>query len=599
MLISRKPLVLAGLALLGCVAFSLAAFSEVQADELKEDRKTEAAPKATEDTETKLSAAIDREIAKLWERDGIKPGAQSSDEEFLRRVYIDTVGMPPSPDEVVAFLKDESTDKRSVLIDKLVDDRRFGEHIADQWLDIMIGRGKGGKDDGMILGIWLADEINAGRGFDEVIYEIISASGTMADNPPVAYYSSKKNLMTQDVAGEAAKHFTGVQIQCAQCHDHPYEENWHVADFNGVAAFFWPLRVNRNGKAQPRLGVVSDRKGKPVPFKDVEKKIKSSTPDQLPTLLKSARFQAPKYLEGAEAGIKDARNWRSGWAKWVVSKDNTQTQRYLANRFWSFLFGMGLQNPVDDFNSFNEPSHPELLNLLAVDLRDHDYDIKRLYRAVLKSRTWQLSSDEVKGAELWHFANHPVRQLSPEQFFAALLNVQSAAQRGRAVKSGGGNPYTKMRRQAEGKDPRTKDKKIEYDLDSIKKLEAIYATGSEEWFVRRSASRNFASYTEDDEMIEADAFSLTIDQALLLMNGKETNFLSDWSRGSVLDTVVSAHKDDAARIEQLYLIVLSRRPTAIETKRMLDYAKESKGSEGAWEDILFSLLVSSEFSTNH
>lgn len=595
MLIFRRPLVLAGLALFGCVAFCLAAFSDVQADELKEDRKTEAAP---EDAEVKLTGAIDSEIAKIWQRDGIKPGAQSGDEEFLRRAYIDTVGMPPAPDEVVAFVKDKSPDKRSALIDKLVDDPRFGEHIADQWLDILVGRGRGGKEDGMILGIWLASEINAGRGFDEIVYEIISAEGTMADNPAVGYYSSKKNLMTQDVAGEAAKHFTGVQIQCAQCHDHPYEEKWHVADFNGVAAFFWPLRVNRKGKAQPRLGVVSDRKGKPVPFKEVEKKINASTPDQLPTLLKSARFQAPKYLEGDEADIKDARNWRSGWAKWVVSKDNTQTQRYLANRFWSFLFGMGLLNPVDDFNSFNEASHPELLNLLAADLRDHDYDIKRLYRAVLKSRTWQLSSGEVKGAELWHFANHPVRQLSPEQFFAALLNVQATAERGRAVK-GGGNPYTKMRRQAEGKDPRTRNKKIEYDLENIKKLEAIYATGSEEWFVRRGASRGFASYSEDDEMIEADAFSLTIDQALLLMNGKETNFLSDWSRGSVLDTLVSAYETETARIERLYLIVLSRRPTEAETKRMLAYVKDSKGSEGAWEDIMFSLLVSSEFSTNH
>jgi hypothetical protein len=176
--------------------------------------------------------------------------------------------------------------------------------------------------------------------------------------------------------------------------------------------------------------------------------------------------------------------------------------------------------------------------------------------------------------------------------------VQSAARRKRAIR-GGGNPYTRMRRIAEGKDKRKRNKKVEYDLESIKKLEAMLNQIPDEWMVRRSASRRYAAYTEDDEMNEAETFTLTIDQALMLMNGKETNFLSDWSRGSVLDTVISDREKNPARLEHLFLLVLSRRPTDAESKRLLGYVKEAKEDRAAWEDILFSLLMGSEFSTNH
>lgn len=580
-----KALVLAGL----CVASMVLAYSTVGAKDTAGANKPK--PEAT------LTASVDRHIESIWKRDGVKPARATTDEEFIRRVYFETVGTPPTPEVVRAFLADKSATKRAAMIDQLVDDSRFGAHVADLWLNVLGRRGKANQNTDLVLGAWLAEGINNGTGFEKLIYEMISATGTMADNPAAAYYSSTSSVIIADIAGEATRHFTGVQIQCAQCHDHPYEAKWRVADFHGVAAFFWPMRMNRNGDAQPRLANIYDQPGKPIPFKELEAKINQSSPDDLRTLLRSERWQAPKFLGGPEAGIQDARQWRKGYAGWVSSDENLQTQRYLANRFWSFMFGSGLMNPVDDFNSFNEASHPELLDLLATDLRENGSDVKRFYRAVLKSRTWQLSSTPAKDAEVWHFANYPVRQLTPEQFFASLLQIQSAS--GQRKIRAAGNDYSTLRKKAEGVDKRVRPGRTEYDLESIKKLDELLSGANADWLEWRGAARGFAAVSDDDEMTESDTLTLTIDKALMLMNGEETNHLADWSRGSVLDSIVKGSTTNSARIEELYLRVLARKPQPAEVARLEKYLKEHSSSQAAWEDIMFSLLMSAEFTSNY
>lgn len=594
----RATLALLGLAAAACllVAFGLPARADEPAPG---DRKTESAPAKL--SEAGLSAAIDREIAKVWERDGITPAEPCTDEEFLRRVYVDTVGMPPNVDEALVFLHDESKDKRSRLIDALVADKRFGEHIADEWLSILSGRGGRQDNSDTILGIWLSEQINAGRGFDQVMYEIITAEGKMSVNPAVGYYSGRRELLTPDVAGEATKHFTGVQIQCAQCHDHPYEENWKVADFDGVASFFSAVEVRKPGDVRPRQGTVADRDQKLANREKLQKKLKNANAEQKEKIERQLKWSSPKYLLGEPLKVDDGRLWRRAWAQWVIDDANTQTQRYLANRFWSFLFGMGIHNPVDDFNSFNEASHPELLELLGADMRDNDYDIRRMYRALLKTRTWQLSSKPVK-AEDWHFASHPVRQLSPEQFFAALIVVraESETQRGMRV---GENPYTKEKQQAAQYEKRKaagklgpKDK-YDYDYEALDALEAQVNKMSKDWYLRRMASRAYSRYTDDDEMVAADNFSLSIDQALLVMNGEATTMLSSWGKGSVLDGIVTAGDKVEKQLERLFVVVLARKPNGDEVQRFAQFLKDSKDSKQAWEDMLFTLLVSTEFAT--
>jgi hypothetical protein len=355
------------------------------------------------------------------------------------------------------------------------------------------------------------------------------------------------------------------------------------------------------------VGAVVDNKRERMDAEKIQKKLAKLPEDRKQEFLDKIKFSQPKYLLGDTLKTDDATLWRSAWAKWVISKGNTQTRRYMVNRVWSFLFGSGLHNPVDDFNSFNAPTHPELLEALAADFAENGFSTKRVMRAILNSRTWQraaagASRADGKPVEAWHFAQYPVRQLTPEQFFGALLTITPEGDGARRPGKGKDNPYTRMINEGEKYDQRAKDgklterdKKLTYDYDALRKLETLYDAVPGDWAARRRMSAGFSRATSDDEMTESDAFNLTIDQALFVMNGEMTNKMSDLDKGGFMGKVLAGAKDDAARVRVLYLSVLSRLPSEAESSRVLQYAKSSDG----WEDVFYALLMTTEFATNH
>ncbi|MCG3183235.1 MAG: hypothetical protein ICCCNLDF_01321 [Planctomycetes bacterium] len=594
---------LAGVTLVGavtCGVLALSAPSAAQEQPNPEKTTTAALP------EREVSNRIDAEISKVWERDGIKPAPLSTDEEFVRRVYLDTVGVPPTAEEVTAFLADKEKDKRRNLIARLVDDERFGRHLGDLWGNIILGRG--GRDYGgssHLFALWLSERINKGDKFSDVIYDIVTASGSVSENPAVAVYTREVPYKVANSAGTITKNLTGVQVQCAECHDHPYEEAWTEEVFAGVASFWSGVQVRVNNRVQPVDPSVSDdaQNIRPLPPGAMEK---------LPTdaqnrLREQNKYNKPVTLDGQAIKTQNRKFWRPAMAKWMVSAENKQTARYMANRFWSFAFGSGILNPIDDFNSFNEASHPELLEFLGQDLIDNKYDVKRLFRAILNSRTYQLSSsDRPSKAENWHFASAPVRQLNPEQFFGALIQIAGGGDLARAIRTRGGSVADQLKRRYEGlkkraeKEPADENmRETYYDEETVNRLLAWYEKFDDSWFVRRTMAQNYAQLSSDDEMVEADSFSLTIDQALLVMNGEVTNGLSGARRGSVVWKLVNETKDDEQRIEKLFLTVLGRKPDSSELRNMKAYVKESKDLNAAYEDLMFALLATTEFATNH
>ncbi|MBX3460549.1 MAG: DUF1553 domain-containing protein [Planctomycetes bacterium] len=588
---NRTLPILTALAFCGAVFASLAVL-QAPASAQDPDRKTT--------SNRDLSAVIDTEISKVWQRDSITPVAASGDEEFIRRVYFDTVGMPPTSAEVRAFLADKDNAKRAKLIDRLLADKRFGMFLADHWTNILVGRS--GRDFGgtnHLFAVWFSERINAGAPFSEIIRDVITAEGQISANPAVAPYVRSIPARTADIAGNLTRNLTGVQIQCAECHDHPYEEKWTEQTFVGVASFYAPVAVQLNIRVVPvDPGVASN--ARPVRA--------AGNMDNLPAeararLEEQRKYNKPVTLDGKPLLTPDRSLWRPALAKWTVSSENRQTARYIANRFWSFAFGMGILNPVDDFNSFNEASHPELLELLATDLIENNYDVRRLYRAILNSRTYQLSG---KGrpakAELWHFAAAPVRQLNAEQFFAAFLTVSGGNDMERGYRARVPSPGDALKRaterrmkQAEGENQRD----ITYSQESLDRFIAWYEKLDDGWFLRRNMAQAYARLSSDDEMNEAEGFTLTIDQALAVMNSDLTAALTGSGRGSVLQTVLREHKDDPARLDELFLRTLSRFPAGSERSVMLRHVKESNGSEAAWEDVLWALLAGTEFATNH
>ncbi|MCB9892910.1 MAG: DUF1553 domain-containing protein [Planctomycetes bacterium] len=597
-----KKIALLGVTLAAAVACGAIAFSggTAGAQELPPDKAT-----TTKSPEREVSNRIDAEIKKVWERDKIKPTDECSDEEFIRRVYLDTVGLPPTADEVIAFTADKEKEKRRTLIARLVDDRRFGEHIADLWTNIMLGRS--GRDFGgssHLFAEWFSERINKGDKFSDIIYDLIAAEGSLSENPAVAIYVREVPFKTANSAGVVTKNLTGVQIQCAECHDHPYEDSWKQETFNGIASFWSPIQLRLNVRNVPADPAISDNDAplRPLPDAAMEK---------LPAEVREARKVAERYnkpitLDGKEIKTENRKFWRPAMAKWMVSSENKQTANYIANRFWSFAFGMGILNPVDDFNSFNEPSHPELLEFLGQDLIDNKYDIKRLYRAILNSKTYQLSSRGAsEKAESWHFASAAVRQLNPEQFFGTFVEIAGGNDLVKSLRMRSGSLSEQMRKRYTGRmkqmeksdDPNMRD--YYFDEEALNRFAGWYDKMDDSWVLRRTMAQGYARVGNDDEMLEADGFSLTIDQALLVMNGDVTNNLSGSRRGTLIWKLVNEVKSDDERLEKLYLTVLSRRPTSSEAREMKAFVKETGNVSQAYEDIMFALLASSEFATNH
>jgi hypothetical protein len=563
------------------------------------------------------SALIDTHVAALWKRDGITPAQRSDDYEFLRRVYLDVTGEPPAPADIAAFLADKAEDKRAALIDRLLDDPRFGEHIADLWVPILRERGTNELGElstsaGDVLAGWFADQINRDVGFHRIARELIIAEGPISANPAAAYYGLMGfPVRTADAAGMTFKHFAGVQVQCAQCHDHPYDKAWTQQRFVGVAAFFAPVEAQADFYTQP----IDPRiETKPVPARDALeaylKTLKADVPPEYRGRVEDLlAYNVPQLPGDKPFKSRDPQIWRRAFAGWVLSPQHPTTARYMVNRFWSFLFGIGFVNPADDFNPLNEPSHPELLDALAADFVAHGYDVKRLYRAILNSRVYQLSSAGAPGnAQRWHFASAPVRQLSAEQLFGALFKLEDGDTYLRIFQRDHPGAYHRLRqatvlREMQKKKGEEPQGNLNVDRELLDKYVARIDAMRPEWRLRRALAAQYLALGQDDEMTMSETFTQSIDQALLILNGDVTRRLGGSTNGSLVFAVLRDVEGTDARVGALYLRILSRMPTAEERERAAKYVqarvKVGDAEQVAYEDLFYALVSTTEFATNH
>lgn len=566
----------------------------------------EAAP----DPALALSARIDAQIEAVWKRDGVKPAERSTDQEFLRRVYFDTVGVPPTRAEALAFLEDTGANRRARLIETLLADPRFGEHLADRWLPILRERGNDlgelGDSAADVMAVWLARQFNTNVAFDRTIRAMVTAEGTLSANPAAGYYA----LMgfpapVADMAGLTIKHFGGRQVQCAECHDHPYEKDITQADFAGMASFFYPIETKTDFYVQPIDPGIATRAYAPPALLKQYRDSPDLPPEAFTVIDDLIRYNEPKLFGDKALKTKDTKVWRTIFADWLLSPKNETTGRYLANRFWSFLFGAALLEPVDDFNSINEASHPELLAELGKTFA-RTYDVKLLYRALLNSRVYQLSGKPVEGAQRWHHASAAARQLTPEQLLGALLQLTEGDALLKAFARQHQNSYAKLKAFARISEMQNPDAKTEgYKLD--KELLEAYLKYFEEmrmpWQLRRAMAAKYQALAQDDEMARSDTFSLSIDQALVVLNGEVTRRLSGSTNGSLVYAVMRDNDTTAKRVDAMYLAILARRPTDAERKRAADYVADqvSQGQpeQRALEDLFYALVSTTEFATNH
>lgn len=558
-------------------------------------------------------ALIDHWVRAKWEELGLKPAPRATDAEFLRRVYLDLVGVIPSAEEAQRFLAGSDPDKRAKLVEALLRDRRYAEHWATVWSGILVGfddelreqlaRAKEQKD---------LEEIFAKNvPYDEFARRVVTVDGTVYERPPAMMEASSGKELPAEVglasylvrlrrvagnefphaaAGKLTRVFMGVQIQCAQCHDHPFDK-WTQEEFYGMASFFTGVLVR-----QEKI----DDKQRYFVVEDIEdRKLEGSRREKLRGMLSGAGkdLTIPNsktgpikaaFLETGK-GVESGKTRRESFAGHLTSKDNLQFARMAVNRYWAQFFGAGIVHPPDDFNGRNKPSHPELLDALAREFIAKGYDLHWLIRTITASEAYQLASrspgkDRNPQAEKF-LALHRVRALAPEPI---LRSVAKALHLGQGALA---------RRLADLRRERKDDKKGDRPKDEG----GIMGMGAGDLMQNRLLAGLVAQFRfnfGDDEGGEVAEFAGTIPSALLMMNHPVLmGAAASLRRGTGFSAFLSRHATAEDKIRAVYLSTLSRPPSAKEMSRWKGHVQRE--GEAGYEDLLWTLLNTSEFLFNH
>jgi hypothetical protein len=483
-----------------------------------------------------VAGVIDREIDAKLKADSITPGERSTDAEFLRRAYLDLTGIIPTAAKARQFLDDRSPNKREKLIDELLASSNFGKHASDIWMGLLVTRT---SDQRRIsfdpLRTWLAEQFNANTPWDKIAADLIAAEGTQEKNPAVTYYLS--NNTVDKMTDSVSKLFLGVSIQCAQCHDHKFED-WKQTEYWSLAQFF--MRVQVGGLQQNGTPSIEE--------------VKNPNRRRIP-LPEDAKAMPVRYLRDATpVKLPDDGAIRPTLAKWVTSPTNPYFAKAMVNRVWAQLFGTGLVHPVDDMGPNAIASHPDLLKLLAGNFAADKFDLKNLVRAIVLSKAYQRSGKPTGGEgddDPQRFARMAVKVMTPEQLYDSTFSIVGSAI----------NPQARARMAANVPKGPLADPR--------------------ERFV------NF--FLAGQEMANTTEYEVGIPQALKLMNSRQ------FGNPTTVRRLLGTKKDKDA-IEELYLATLSRRPTEEEMKSMTAYVTSAPTPMEGYGDVLWALLNCSEYT---
>jgi hypothetical protein len=488
-----------------------------------------------------LTRLIDQEINKRLRAEKVSSAGLCDDAEFLRRVYLDLVGMIPTADQAAAFLNSKEPNKRAKLVDHLLADSRFGHTVGETWANMMVPRESNNRAlNPKAFEEWLAAEFNKNTPLDKLVYSIVTATGEIDKNPAVTYFVA--NPTVDKVTDNSTRLFLGVQLQCAQCHNHPFTD-WKQTEYWAMAAFYMKTRANATPQAAAKKGTV---------LTVSESNVKGG--GKKGALPESAKIVPAKFLQGEQPKLDPTGPLRPTLGKWITSSDNKFFARAMVNRFWYQMFGRGIVNPVDDMHDDNAASHPELLVTLTEQFKINGFDVKYLVRSICNSEAYQRSSvSKGENVEPDLYARREIRVLGPEQLFDSLVTVlgnTSARSEGGGKTGKKGGPAT----------PRG----------------------------------NFVTFFRVDDANPLE-YQSGIPQALRMLNSTFTN------RADVTAAeIIRGTKTPAEAIERIYLCALSRRPTTAEVERLTAYVNRPVAAQrAAYGDVLWALLNTSEFVLNH
>ena len=491
---------------------------------------------------------IDKHVHNKLHKLRIVPSEVCSDDIFIRRVYLDIVGLLPSEDELNTFLTDTNPKKRETLVDQLLERKDFTEIWVMKWAELLQIRttGNNGNDvtykSALLWYEWLRGQIAANRPFNEIVRDLLSATGGSYDSPATHFFKAERDIkkLTENVA----QVFMGTRIQCAQCHNHPFDR-WTMDDYYGFASFF--TRVKRKRGEDPTDLIVFDGNGE----------IKNPVTNQ---------NAPPTFLGGGLATIEKGETRRAAMAEWLTKPGNPWFARNVANVMWSHFFGIGIVDPVDDVRISNPATNPELLDTLGQKFTEYNFDMKKLVRDICTSRTYQLSTqaNETNASDTTNFSKSRIRRLRAEVLLDTLAQVTGTPNKfrglplgARAVNIADGNTST-------------------YFLTTF----------------GRATRKTVCSCEVKMEP--------NLSQALHLLNGDSvTNRIT---RGKIINKMMDQKLAPAEIVKSLYRRTVTRNPTDAELSKLnhtLVEAKTLNETRLVLEDIFWALLNSKEYLFNH
>lgn len=487
-----------------------------------------------------LAERIDAQLEKAWQRASIYPAKTVDDATFLRRVYLDLVGRIPTVAETQAFLDDTQPNKRVRLTEQLIASGGYARHFATVWRRIWVPQTDTQEFARLTneFEAWAAVRLRDNVPYDKLVEEMLLAARSRQANSaqdlqtavnPIGFQAASL-FRAENLAANTTRAFLGLNLDCAQCHDHPFSR-WTRDQFWETAAFF----------AAPQMDAASKRDVLEVKIPETEKL-------RRPKLLNDHVPEFPTSL-AADTGRKEL-------SKWIIERENPYFARNAVNRLWANFFGRGLVEPLDDLSEDNPSSHPELHQELADAFVASGYDLKFLTQALVQTRAYQLStiSSGTTPPELRLFERMPIRGLTGEQLYDSLV--------------------------------------VAAGLPTVRKDLLSVNEGN-----RRE---QFAAQLHIERAVDAER---SIVQALTLMNGTLVQELTKPETSPLLGAATdSPFLTTAEKVEMLFYGALNRRPTAEETKTLLTYVTskdDGRTEQAALADVLWVLLNSSEFNTNH
>lgn len=522
----------------------------------------------------KQVATIDQQIERVWTDFEIRPAKQVDDATWCRRVYLDVIGRIPRTSELKAFVDDRDRDKRAKLIDRLLYDDRYTEeyagHWATVWTNILIGR-SGGNDrrsltsrDGMQK--YLRDSFASDKPYDTMVYELITATG--ATKPGATGFNGAVNFLADKVNDEkgvlatssTSRIFLGQQVQCTQCHNHPFNQ-WKQQKFWEFNSFFRQTRALRRFVAGTR-----DIDHAELVNQDFAGEANDPSDALVFYELRNGltRVAYPVFTDGTEievSGHVSDVNRRDELGRLMMESE--YLDKMIVNRTWSMFLGHGFTKPIDDLGPHQAVSHNELLEYLGKEFRANSYDLKKLITWITLSQPYHLSAvlgrsneiDDPSIGEMPKFSRFYLRQMSAEQLYQSMVTATDAASAG---------SYEQQEQQ------------------------------------RRRWLQQFVVAFGTDEGDEATTFNGSIPQALMLFNGELTKNATSAKAGGFIDRISGFGRGPRQRVSELFLIGLARRPTKNELKIASKLLAGKNGNEKEMlQDIWWAILNSNEFIMQH